>query len=60
MNKISQIQLGKNKRKILPYQAKEETLGSSSMTTDGEERQAPSKGGHIIVQNITNNPTKII
>ena len=61
MNKISRIQLGKNKRKILPYQAvKEEPPSSSSMDTDGGERHAPPEGGHTIVQNITNNPTKII
>ncbi|KAL6138615.1 hypothetical protein ACLB2K_063896 [Fragaria x ananassa] len=61
MNEISQVQLGKKKRKILPYQAaKDEPLGSSSMDTGDGDRQVPPDGGHTIIQNITNNPTKII
>ncbi|KAL6205766.1 hypothetical protein ACLB2K_023018 [Fragaria x ananassa] len=61
MNEISQIQLGKNKRKILPYQAaKDEPPRSSSMDTGDGERKFPPDGGHTIIQNITNNPTKII
>ncbi|KAL6194135.1 hypothetical protein ACLB2K_035219 [Fragaria x ananassa] len=61
INEISQIHLGKDKRKILPYQeAKEEPSGSSSMDTREGERQTHPKSGHTIVQNIINNPTKII
>ncbi|KAL6189333.1 hypothetical protein ACLB2K_040722 [Fragaria x ananassa] len=61
MKIISQVQIGKKKRKILPYQAaKEEPEPSgASMDTDGE-RQNPLEGGHTVIQNITNNPTKII
>ncbi|KAL6183815.1 hypothetical protein ACLB2K_045225 [Fragaria x ananassa] len=61
INEISQVQLGKKKRKILPYQvAKEEPEPSGvSMDTDGD-RQTPPESGHIVIQNITNNPTKII
>ncbi|KAL6227374.1 hypothetical protein ACLB2K_001332 [Fragaria x ananassa] len=61
MKEISEVQLGKKKRKILPYQAaKDEPPGSSSMDTGDGERQVPPNGGHTIIQNITNNPTKII
>ncbi|KAL6226017.1 hypothetical protein ACLB2K_004865 [Fragaria x ananassa] len=61
INEISQVQLGKKKRKILPYQAaKEESEPSrASMDTDGE-RQTPPESGHTVIQNITNNPRKII
>ncbi|KAL6130306.1 hypothetical protein ACLB2K_068687 [Fragaria x ananassa] len=61
IKEISQVQLGKKKRKILPYQAaKDEPEHSgASMDTDGD-RQTPPGGGHTIIQNITNNPTKII
>ncbi|KAL6203855.1 hypothetical protein ACLB2K_027554 [Fragaria x ananassa] len=49
MNEISQIQLGKNKRKILPYQAaKDEPPSSSSMDTEEGERQAPPESGHTV------------
>ncbi|KAL6218707.1 hypothetical protein ACLB2K_011917 [Fragaria x ananassa] len=61
INEISQVQLGKKKRKILPYQAaKEEPEPSGvSMDIDGE-RQTPLESGHTVIQIITNNPTKII
>ncbi|KAL6125610.1 hypothetical protein ACLB2K_073666 [Fragaria x ananassa] len=61
MNEISQVQIGKKKRKILPYQAAkvEPEPSRVSMDTDGE-RQTPPGGGHTVIQNITNNTTKII
>ncbi|KAL6222983.1 hypothetical protein ACLB2K_006373 [Fragaria x ananassa] len=61
IREISQVQLGKKKRKILPYQAAKDEPEQSgvSMDTDGE-RQTPPESGHTVIQNITNNPTKII
>ncbi|KAL6194743.1 hypothetical protein ACLB2K_035819 [Fragaria x ananassa] len=49
IKEISQVQLGKKKRKILPYQAaKDEPEPSrASMDTDGE-RQTPPGGGHTV------------
>ena len=71
MKKISQVALEKDKRKILPYQeaeVKEEP--SASMETEEEQpipsQPIPSGGqntpppGQTVIQNITNNPTKII
>ena len=46
MSKISQVALGKNKRKILPYQeAKDEPSSLTSMDTEcNEGRIAPKVG----------------